>query len=119
MPPFTVPSLKIIDLAGNDLTGEIPTSLGSLPALERLVMAFNSLSRGMPSRLGSVATLEKLNLNRTGLAVHVPQELGNLAKMAYLGIADQAEGQEVRGLPGPGSPAGLRGVDEPPAAYFD
>ena len=51
--------LEVIDLADNDLTGEIPPSLGSLPALVTLRLSENNLNGPIPTTLTTLTRLGK------------------------------------------------------------
>ncbi len=50
-------------LYGNNLTGTIPQSLGSLTSLVKLELQKNSLSGTIPASLGNIKTLELLYVN--------------------------------------------------------
>ena len=51
-------SLEVMELHGNDLTGTIPSELGSLSSLEVLYLYDNDLTGTIPSELGSLSALE-------------------------------------------------------------
>ena len=56
-------SLELLNLAGNDLTGEIPAELGNLSSLQRLLPSVRTTSaRRIPGELGQLAGLEVLDL---------------------------------------------------------
>ena len=52
-----------LDLAGNQLSGEMPSALGSLFRLERLGLYGNRLNGGIPPELGKLYNLESLGLS--------------------------------------------------------
>ena len=59
-------------LGHNQLSGEVPASLGSLANLERLRLDGNGLSGEIPAELGSLAYLEVLRLSGNRLTGCVP-----------------------------------------------
>ena len=52
-----------LDLRRNELSGEIPTELGTLPALTSLDLSDNQLSGAIPIELGGLPNLETLRLS--------------------------------------------------------
>ena len=77
-----------LDLAGNELTGSIPTQLGSLTKLQWLDLHGNQLSGSIPVELGSLTKLESLKLHRNGLTGSIPVELGSLTALTRLDLYD-------------------------------
>ncbi|PRP89670.1 putative leucine-rich repeat receptor-like protein kinase [Planoprotostelium fungivorum] len=61
------PSLKELDVSGNQLIGPIPPALGQLTQLETLMLENNQLSSEIPKSLGNMAQLTQLNLGSNGL----------------------------------------------------
>lgn len=87
-------ALRVLDAAGNRLTGEVPL-LGSLaqPAsdLEELILDENNLSGTIPSSLGSLsAALRTLRLSGCRLRGSIPDQLGSLAALEHLDLARNA-----------------------------
>ena len=76
--------LESLLLGGNDLTGPIPTELGSLADLESLLLGGNDLTGPIPTELGSLADLESLSLGGNDLTGPIPTELGSLADLESL-----------------------------------
>ena len=65
-----------MDLSFNDLSGEIPTELGSLSNLTQLALDFNDLSGEIPPELGSLSNLTHLDLyDNDDLSGCVPSSL--------------------------------------------
>ena len=73
-----------LDLAWNDLTGEIPAELGKLANLEELDLYINDLTGEIPAELGDLANLEELRLYNNGLTGEIPAELGKLVNLEWL-----------------------------------
>ena len=73
-----------LELANNELSGEIPPQLGSLASLTTLRLNRNQLSGEIPPQLGSLANLTTLQLNRNQLSGEIPPELGSLANLTNL-----------------------------------
>ena len=71
-------------LSGNQLTGQIPSELGSLANLQSLSLGGNQLSGQIPSSLGNLANLQELHLRENQLTGQIPPELGSLANLGYL-----------------------------------
>ena len=71
-------------LGDNQLTGAIPTELGSLANLTSLRLSENQLSGAIPTELGSLAKLKELWLSENRLTGEIPVELGSLANLEEL-----------------------------------
>ena len=75
-----------LDLARNQLSGEIPPELGNLANLGRLYLFRNQLSGEIPPELGNLTNLGTLYLdNNYQLSGEIPPELGNLANLSDAG----------------------------------
>ena len=64
-------ALEQLNLHRNQLSGSIPTALGSLPNLERMILNHNSLTWTIPTSLTSL-TLTHLNLVGNSLTGCIP-----------------------------------------------
>ena len=73
-----------LDLSENQLTGSIPSELGSLSNLTQLYLWGNSLSGGIPQELGNLTSLEILALGKNQLTGSIPGELGDLTNLMVL-----------------------------------
>ena len=73
-----------INLYGDNLSGTIPTELGSLTGLTRLSISINQLSGTIPGELGNLTSLTQLFLNANDLSGTIPGELGNLTGLEDL-----------------------------------
>ena len=64
---YLSPTNIIFDLSCNNLTGEIPTSIGSMRYLRLLNLSHNLLEGKIPASLSGVSTLEQLDLSNNNL----------------------------------------------------
>jgi len=83
---ITVSNERVIalDLANNNLTGELPGALGNLSDLKTLNLSNNQLHGPIPSELGNLANLTDLYLSRNALSGSIPSELSNLSNLTGL-----------------------------------
>ena len=70
----------------NQLSGTIPSELGSLTNLRRLYLEDSQLSGPIPPELGSLASLEHLALWGNQLTGEIPADLGSLANLQILAL---------------------------------
>ena len=73
-----------LSLSDNQLSGEIPTELGSLANLQTLWLFNNQLTGKIPAELGNLSNLTGLSLSRNQLTEEIPTELGNLSNLRTL-----------------------------------
>jgi len=71
-------------MGGNQLTGFIPSQLGSLANLTRISLDGNQLTGSIPTQLGSLAQLQWLSLGSNQLTGSIPIQLGNLTNLWWL-----------------------------------
>ena len=76
--------MKRLLLGHNELSGEIPASLGNLTNLRYLELYSDGLSGEIPTELGNLANLQKLHLGSNELSGTIPVELGDLTNLRYL-----------------------------------
>ena len=67
--------LRILVLAGNQLTGEIPRELGTLSGLRIMDLSDNNLAGAIPPELGALTALASLNLDHNNLTGEMPPSL--------------------------------------------
>ena len=89
-----------LELYGNQLTGSIPSSLGSLTNLEYLGLSGNQLTGSIPPSLGSLTNLRLLGLGDNQLTGSIPPSLDSLTNLAYLELYRQPVDGVDSALPG-------------------
>jgi hypothetical protein len=92
---MALPRLEHVDLAQNNLTGTIPTTITGRPRaagsrLRDLVLYDNMLEGGIPHCLRSARRLRRLILASNFLQGHIPPWLGELSQLEMLIINDNA-----------------------------
>ena len=80
-------------LSHNNLTGAIPSELGSLASLTEMLLNRNALTGAIPSELGNLASLTEMNLSNNELTGPIPSQLGDLASLTELDL----DGNELTG----------------------
>ncbi|WP_416867599.1 MAG: T9SS type A sorting domain-containing protein [Imperialibacter sp.] len=76
--------LQSLFLDNNDLSGSIPTEIGSLSALQNLHLASNQLSGSLPNEIGNLVAITSLLLNNNQFSGNLPIEIGNLTNLQTL-----------------------------------
>ncbi|KAI4333089.1 hypothetical protein L6164_017937 [Bauhinia variegata] len=79
-------SLVVIDFSDNNLTGRIPSSLGNCSRLNVLDLGNNSLNGMVPDSFGLLQELKSLHLNQNRLLGNLPSFLTNLSKLESLDL---------------------------------
>ncbi|XP_051123923.1 receptor-like protein EIX2 [Andrographis paniculata] len=78
--------LSVIDLSGNHLTGSIPESLGNCFYLKVLDLGNNRLSGEVLSSIGQLNQLRSLHLNGNLISGNLPVSLQNLSRLETLDL---------------------------------
>ncbi|KAL2559011.1 putative LRR receptor-like serine/threonine-protein kinase [Forsythia ovata] len=82
---FNISSLIEIDLRSNSLSGSLPTDICyNLPKLEMLRISLNQISGNIPPSLGTCTNLKLLSFSYNNIAGSIPMEIGNLSKLQVL-----------------------------------
>lgn len=76
--------VTVLNLGWNNLTGNIPASIGDLTYLEALRMNDNQISNSIPSSVGSLTALVHLHLHYNLLTGALPSTLGGLTNLTEL-----------------------------------
>ncbi|XP_042496142.1 LOW QUALITY PROTEIN: DNA damage-repair/toleration protein DRT100-like [Macadamia integrifolia] len=74
--------LRILDLIGNRLTGQIPSDIGRLKRLTVLNIADNQISGGIPSSIVNLPSLMHLDLRNNRISSEIPSDFGKLTMLS-------------------------------------
>ena len=86
-------NLNRLDLYSNQLTGEVPPELGQLVNLKQLSLSVNRLTGGIPPELRQLVNLSSLGLGSNQLDGSIPPELGQLVSLDQLDLySNQLDG---------------------------
>src|SRR6266542_1586930 len=75
-----------INLETNNLTGQLPSSIGNLQKLGTLRLAVNQLSGSIPSSIGNLVNLQVLVLDGNQLNGAIPSSLRTLVNLQLLAL---------------------------------
>ena len=82
--------LGSLDLSSNQLTGNIPSTIGSIgnPIYLFIYLNFsnNKLSGDIPSSFGNIANLYSLDLSKNQFTGQIPSSFGNLVNLKFLNL---------------------------------
>ncbi|KAJ3697974.1 hypothetical protein LUZ61_001679 [Rhynchospora tenuis] len=73
-----------LDLSRNKISGQIPISISNLRNLKRLLLSHNFLTGSIPSNLSALQSLEVLDLSSNSLSGEIPGNLINLHNLSTL-----------------------------------
>ncbi|KAH9735373.1 MDIS1-interacting receptor like kinase 2 [Citrus sinensis] len=80
------PNLQYLDLSNNNLSGSIPSQIGSLSNLKYLDLDRNNLTGTIPKEIGSLRNLKELRLGSNNFNGTIPNEIGSLRKLEALSL---------------------------------
>ncbi|CAN6238650.1 unnamed protein product [Urochloa humidicola] len=84
-------ALQKLQLAGNQLQGLIPISVGNLPAsLEHLILGGNNLSGVVPPSIGNLSALIELSLDQGSLTGNIGHWIANLNRLQGLYLSNNS-----------------------------
>ncbi|GJU58057.1 leucine-rich repeat-containing protein [Tanacetum coccineum] len=75
----------MLDLSGNNISGEIPASLGNLKALQQLNISHNKISGNIPLSLGNLVRIESLDVSHNQLSGKIPRgrQMDTMNELSY------------------------------------
>lgn len=76
-----------INLYFNNLSGNIPNTIGNLTNLQYLSLGENKLIGNIPSSIGSLIQLQNLSIRTNQLTGSIPSTIGNLANLTNLDLS--------------------------------
>ncbi|XWS36500.1 hypothetical protein CRYUN_Cryun20dG0090000 [Craigia yunnanensis] len=94
-------SLKYLDLAVGNLSGEIPAELGRLKLLETVFLYKNNFEGKIPPSIGNITSLQLLDLSDNNLSGEIPAEIAELKHLQLLNLMfNQLSGSVPAGFGG-------------------
>ena len=69
--------LEEVALSYNNISGPVPSCIGSIAQLRTLELNYNSLSSTMPSSIGQLCLLEELHLRGNRITGSIPETIGS------------------------------------------
>jgi len=81
---YSIENTDSLDLYNSGLTGEIPSTIGSLTNLTFLSLGGNELTGTIPPEIGNLTNLEVLSIWGNNLTGELPSEIGNSANLSHL-----------------------------------
>ncbi|RWR88312.1 LRR receptor-like serine/threonine-protein kinase GSO1 [Cinnamomum micranthum f. kanehirae] len=97
MRPLASKNLDIysfLDMSRNQLSGDIPATLGNLRGLKTLSLSYNKLFGRIPMSFGSLENLESLDLSHNNFSGEIPQTFTKLLQLSTLDLSNNnLEGQ--------------------------
>ncbi|KAK1412426.1 hypothetical protein QVD17_33671 [Tagetes erecta] len=76
-----------LDISNNQLSGEIPPTIGQLKALYILNVSHNKFTGSIPSSLGSLSQLESLDMSANKLTGEIPNALTSLTFLSTFNLS--------------------------------
>ncbi|XP_071707216.1 uncharacterized protein [Rutidosis leptorrhynchoides] len=80
--------LNFLELSQNQFTGKIPSVIGKLQNLQYLGLYQNQLSGWIPDAIGNLSILETLYLHTNILEGHIPSRLGKCSQLSEMYLFD-------------------------------
>lgn len=87
---LTACNIEIIKLQQYNMTGTIPSSIGSFSVIDYLDLYGNFLKNLIPKELGLLTTLTYLAINGNSFTSSIPSAIGSLVNLIHLDVSDNA-----------------------------
>ncbi|CAH9106512.1 unnamed protein product [Cuscuta europaea] len=81
------PKLEGLNLANNDISGNLPASIGNFSGLKSLLLNGNRFSGEIPSEIGNLMGMVKLDMSRNKLSGRIPAALSHCPSLTYLDLS--------------------------------
>ncbi|KAM4110958.1 hypothetical protein ACJW30_05G031200 [Castanea mollissima] len=78
--------VSVLDLSFNNLTGEIPLTLGQLSSIHAMNLSYNQLTGPIPKSFSSLTQLESLDLSHNNLSGEIPSVLADLSFLGAFNV---------------------------------
>ncbi|KAH9747807.1 protein kinase domain-containing protein [Citrus sinensis] len=82
--------LESFDVSSNQITGQLPSSLGDCSKLKRLSVSFNELTGRIPQNIGNLTELMELYLNGNNLQGEFPPTIFNVSSLRVIVLANNS-----------------------------
>uniref|UniRef100_A0A7S2ERU3 Disease resistance R13L4/SHOC-2-like LRR domain-containing protein n=1 Tax=Trieres chinensis TaxID=1514140 RepID=A0A7S2ERU3_TRICV len=69
------PTIKVLDLSDNELTGTLPAQIGLLKKLGKLNLSYNDLDGPLPTEIGELSSIVKINMTANAFTGTPPEKL--------------------------------------------
>ena len=80
--------MYLLDLSNNQLSSEIPASLGTLKALKMFNLSYNKLFKKLTARLSDLQNVEGLDLSHNKLSGSIPTAITKLQQLTTLDVSN-------------------------------
>lgn len=90
-----MPYLIFFSLSSNNLSGEIPRTIGEMTSLRVIDLSINNLTGRIPSSIGNCSYLKVLDLGNNNLSGEIPESLGQLNQLISLHLNDNMFSSEL------------------------
>ncbi|THU62277.1 hypothetical protein C4D60_Mb01t03430 [Musa balbisiana] len=91
-------SLKHLDLRWNQLSGDIPETIGDLQSLQFLYLGCNAINGQIPKTIGRLHQLQVLGMSYNNLSGQIPMTMGGLCNLINLSLSNNNIGGELSNL---------------------
>lgn len=93
-------SLKVLDLSGNNFSGQFPGEISNCQDLIILRLWGNKFKGPIPPEIGLIASLEALFLGNNSFSRDIPESLLDLKNLDFLDLSRNNFGGEIQGTLG-------------------